>query len=232
MEIISHRGAAGLAPENTILSINKAIELKVDKIEIDVHQTKDGHLILMHSRSVNKTTNGKGRIHNMSIDEIENLYIEDASNGAKIGIPSLETVFELIKSTTIKLLIEIKYPNQYPNIDIRLIELIEKWNISSQIEVFSFDTTFIKNLKNKLPELDVGIFTFSPFFNKNISSTYSIGIFYMSLFFSNKKIIELKNNGYKIYAWTVNSISVVKKLQVKGIDGIITDFPDKINKNL
>ncbi|MEO0143058.1 MAG: glycerophosphodiester phosphodiesterase family protein [candidate division WOR-3 bacterium] len=102
IEIIGHRGARGIEPENTIRSFKKAIELKVDYIECDVHLTKDGHIVLIHDHTLDRTTNGTGYVNDYSFDAIRKL---DAGKGEKI--PTLQELIDLIKGK-VKAHIELK----------------------------------------------------------------------------------------------------------------------------
>jgi len=112
---IGHRGAAGHAPENTLLSIQKAIEIGVDIVEVDVRRTRDGELVLLHDQRVNRTTNGRGHIGDLSFEEARRL---DAGSGQ--AIPSLREALELVRGS-VQLMIELKEPGIVPEV-MNLIE--------------------------------------------------------------------------------------------------------------
>src|ERR1700691_2371330 len=91
MLVIAHRGASGYEPENTLASFKKALEIGVDGIELDVHLSKDGNVMVIHDSWVNRTTNGIGRVENKTLKELQKL---DAGNGEKI--PTLQEVLDVI----------------------------------------------------------------------------------------------------------------------------------------
>lgn len=88
---IAHRGASGYAPENTLAAFKKALEFDIDVIELDVHLTKDNHLVVIHDKTVNRTTDGKGKVADKTLAELQKL---DAGNGEKI--PTLQEVLDLV----------------------------------------------------------------------------------------------------------------------------------------
>src|SRR5260370_40208040 len=125
---IGHRGAAGHAPENTLLSIQKAIELGVDIVDVDVRRSRDGELVLLHDKRVNRTTNGSGRIEDLSFEEARRL---DAGLGQ--AIPSLREALELVRGS-VQLMIELKEPGIVPEV----MNLIEDCHSSQEVILASF----------------------------------------------------------------------------------------------
>ena len=234
MQIISHRGAAGLEPENTIRSLKKAISLNVDKIEIDVHLSKDGKLVVMHDRSVDRTTNGNGNIKDLESDYIKKLYVQNNFDleSKDLKVPFLSEVFDIIKGVDITLLIEVKNPKIYPGIDLKLLDLIEKYNVESQVEIFSFDNKFVENLKNSRPDLFVGQFKISPFNSGKLDNVNAVGIYYHSLLIRKSYLEELHKKNIKVYVWSVNSQSAMQKMIDLKVDGIITDRPDVLKTTM
>jgi glycerophosphoryl diester phosphodiesterase len=231
-QIISHRGAAGLAPENTLASIRKSMELKVDKIEIDVHLTKDEHLVVIHDKKINRTTNGKGRVGDMTLMELQQYSIDNPFGQETLKIPTLAEVFSLVNSGDEKLLIEVKNPKSYEDIDIILLELIEKFNMEDRVEVFSFDKDFNINFKKAHPHIFVGQFLVSPYGASKIEGVDAVGIYYHSLLFRKSFMEEMRKKDLKVYAWSVNTQRGIQRLIEIGIDGIITDRPDIMKTTL
>ena len=128
MVITGHRGAAKLEPENTCLSIKKAIDLGVDQIEIDVHLTKDQQLVVIHDQTVDRTTEGHGAVSDLSLQEIKQL---DAGKGERI--PTLQEVIDVVQRRVI-LQIELKGPDTAEPV----VRLIERKNIESAVILTSF----------------------------------------------------------------------------------------------
>ncbi len=245
-KIIAHRGAADIAPGNTLISIKKALEVSPDRIEIDIQQTKDEKLILMHDISLDRTTNGSGLVKDKTFLEISNLDAGSWFSKEFIGekIATLEEVIELIDGKC-ELTIEIKKGNEYyPNIVKNLVNLIEKHNAEDWCIIHSFNTKALKdvneiNPKIKLHKLLIGKIAYAPLFIGDGIEFYNIKNYpYISEYsinynFANKRLINyLHKNGKKINVWTVNdSIDLIDLIEfiALGVDGIITDNPS-INK--
>ena len=139
--VAAHRGWCSKYPENTMSAFKAALELGVDQIETDVRITKDGHLVLIHDNTVDRTTNGKGRVRDLTLNELKEL---DAGNGEKI--PTLEELMELVKDhPTITLDIELKeYPYDFDDrqyayrVCDKILEMIDKYGFSDRVVINSF----------------------------------------------------------------------------------------------
>ena len=130
MELFAHRGYSAKYPENTMISFRSAVKYPVDGIELDVHMTKDGHIVVIHDEKVNRTTNGKGYVKDMTLEEIKELDAGSKFNPLFKGekIPLLEEVMQLIEGTNLKLNIELKsdvFP--YYGMDMEVLKLVEKY---------------------------------------------------------------------------------------------------------
>ncbi|WP_394747135.1 glycerophosphodiester phosphodiesterase family protein [Spongiimicrobium salis] len=229
MHIISHRGAAGLAPENSLEAIQKGLALGADKIEIDIHQTQDGTLVLMHDKKVNRTTNGKGFIKNQDFNTLRSLELKTSQGNTDLPlrIPSLKEVLELVRPyEETKLLIEVKNSRSYPGLAKNLVDLIKAYNLTNRVEILSFDQKFIQEFKKTYPEFYTGIFVFGPLDYNTIKGIDAIGVYYHSLLLFPSFQKKLREKGYQIYAWNVNSQRSMQRLLDQEIDAIITDYPD------
>lgn len=234
MQIISHRGAAGLAPENTLEGIQKALELRVEKIEIDIHQTRDNQLVVMHDQKVDRTTNGKGKIQDLDLRTLKALEIKSdmAKTGEPLRIPDLDSVLKLISASNTKLLIEIKYPESYPGLAANLVQLVKKHRLTDQVEVFSFDKKFIRNFKKNYPDFYTGIFVFGPLDYKDVSGIDAVGVYYHSLIWFPSFKDRLKAKQLDVFVWNINSQRSMQRLIKLGVDGIITDRPELLKATL
>lgn len=233
MQVISHRGAAGLAPENSLEAIKKAMELNITKIEIDIQMSSDGELVVMHDKKVNRTTNGKGRVKDLNMVSLKRMELKNEFNiNAKpLRIPTLVEVFDLIKTSNVTLLIEVKNPELYEGIDIKLSNLIKKYKLQKRVEVFSFNEGFTINFKNSNPEVFVGQFLISPFKTK-ITNADAVGIYYHSLLFKRSFLKKMNEQDIKVYAWSVNTQRGMQRLIDLEVDGIITDYPNLLQTTL
>ncbi len=231
--IIAHRGASSITPENTLKAFKKAIELKADCIEFDVHKSKDGEIIIMHDANTFRTTGHLGSVKEMTLEELRQL---DCGDGEKI--PTLQELVKLAKGE-ISLNCEVKVRG----IAEQIIKILN--------EEDSLETTIISSFKHdvllKIQKLEPRIKLASLEPNKTgwISSWisrrklirvainnkfYAINPFFKLV---NKNFIaKTHNNNLKIFPWTVNSDSAIKRLINLGVDGIITNDVEKVRKLL
>lgn len=159
---IAHRGASGQAPENTMAAFEKAYEYKADYFEVDVQMTKDGELILMHDTTVDRTTNGTGRVKDFTFEEIQAL---DAGSWfhesfADEKVPTLGEVLDRYTSSKMGILIELKNPELYPGIEQKIAEELIQRNITtkdSNIIVQSFHWNSVKKIHQLLPDIATGV---------------------------------------------------------------------------
>lgn len=240
--VTAHRGAAAYAPENTLASIQKAMDLGVDRIEIDIHQTKDSVVVVIHDESVDRTTNGKGKIADLSYDEIRKL-----DTGSKFGeefkgekVPSLEEVLQLIDGK-FDLVIEFKEGNdRYPNIEENVIKILNKRNAVDWCIVHSFNIGVLERMNKKLPsirlhKLFILNLRFTPIYIGTSFEFFDpkdypyIEEYSLNKNFGNTAIIkELKRLGKKVNIWTINDQKMLSAYKQLGVDGVITDYPDII----
>lgn len=216
---IGHRGAKGYVAENTLASFEKALALHVDAIELDVYLSSDNEIMVIHDETIDRTTTKKGFVKEFTSSELKELLI-----------PTLEEVFHLINQRSI-INIEIKDANATQ----KVIQLIEKfinkhqWNYNL-FQISSFNWTVLEEVSITNSKIATGVLTENSIenaiaFAKKINA-HSINPYFKLLNHETVKFIH--SNGFKIYTWTVNStedIIFVKSLQV---DGIISDFPDRI----
>lgn len=158
MLITGHRGAAGLAPENTLGAIQKALDYQIDRIEIDIQQTKDKVLVAMHDKSLNRTSTGKGYIKDHTFQEIAHLsagaYFSQAYQTEKI--PRLEEILELINGKA-KLVIDIKYGNNYySGIEERLLSILSNQGVLDNCIIHSFSDEILQTFHKLNPNLYLG----------------------------------------------------------------------------
>ncbi|MEQ9299943.1 MAG: glycerophosphodiester phosphodiesterase family protein [Cyclobacteriaceae bacterium] len=230
-QLVSHRGAAGLAPENTLEAIQIAIDLGVDMIEIDVRQTADSTLILMHDSDIDRTTNGQGQVSSFLWNDLKKLSIHhDMPEHGKILIPDLESTLDLLKNTDINLLIELKEPSSYPGLAEKLASLVKRKEMMDQVYIFSFDKEYIKQFKADYTNFKVGIFDFQPFTLKTFPELDAVGIHYLGLLVYPKFIKKMRNQGIKVLVWNVNHEPIMKLMINEEVDGLITDYPDKLKR--
>jgi len=222
---IGHRGAKGYEPENTLIAFEKAIHLGVDGIELDVHLSSDNELIVIHDETVDRTTNGKGEVNQLSLKELKALKIENTAE-----IPTLTEVLDLVKQRCF-INIELKGIGT-PKPVIQLISryISEKnWDYNHFL-ISSFDWKMLEETHSLDPKIKIGILTEESIdsalaFAKKINA-FAINPYYKLL--SKENVILMQQNGFEIYPWTVNSENAIQKIKSFNVNGIISDFPDRI----
>lgn len=239
IKVIAHRGFSGIAPENTLIAIQKALELGVDFIEIDIHQTKDDVIVVIHDEAIDRTTNGTGEIKDFTYAQLQQFDAGSWKGPEFKGekIPSLDQVLALIKGKT-KLLIEIKDTyNIYNGIEERALELIERHSAKKWCVLQSFDDFSLEHVKmidrtssfelHKLLEFEI-----SELFDEINGGVYryvkAINIDFDLL---TPEIVEkIHQKGFKIFTWTVNTEEDIRSALKMKVDGIISNFPDRVKK--
>tara|TARA_B100000427_G_scaffold218897_1_gene182924 strand:+ start:686 stop:1399 length:714 start_codon:yes stop_codon:yes gene_type:complete len=225
--VIGHRGAMGYVAENTIPSIEKAIELGVDGIEIDIFKCASGELVVFHDVMLDKLTDLTGKIEEKSLDSLKKAKVLGAYQ-----IPTLNEVMNLIDGRLI-LNIELKgSETAIPTNDL-LRDYFKKssWN-PSKIIISSFKWDELNLFYNLNKEVPIAVLTDGdplaalPFAKK--VKAYAINPKYSLLTKTNSKII--KDEGIKLFPWTVNELDDIKFMISLGVDGIITNFPDRVSK--
>ncbi|MBT1690661.1 glycerophosphodiester phosphodiesterase family protein [Dawidia soli] len=231
-QVIAHRAGAALAPENTLAAIETALELGVNIIEIDIRQTLDHHLVVMHDATVDRTTTGKGSIASHTWPEIEAMTIRDTSMGI-LHVPDLADVLDRMKGSQTKLLIEVKDPSEYAGIGRRLLTLLRAKGMMDHVVVLSFDKEFIATIEQDAPGIQTGLLTpgFWDVLYRDVPNVDYLGInYYGGLLLSDHMLAEYKKTGKKILVWTVDYPGTMQSLLDMQVDGIITNHPDKLKK--
>ena len=238
--VIAHRGASGTAPENTLPAIREALDMGADIIEIDVHLSQDGQVIVIHDHRLQRTTNGRGLVRMTSLREIKDL---DAgswfdSSYASTKVPTLDEVLQTVDGQA-KLLIEIKKGEKfYDDIERTILSLIARYNAEEWCILQAFQDRILQNLdaldpKMPVHKLIVGPVPLSPFLYDGKLKLGGIrkyqhvdGINLKKGYVDNATIQKIHNQGQTTYVWTVNEPDMMQKLVKLGVDGIITNHPE------
>ena len=225
---IGHRGAKGHIAENTLESIQKAINLGVDGVEIDVFRCASGEIVVFHDKKLDRLTDSTGFIEEMTIDALNNVLVE-----GKYKIPTLEEVLTLIDGN-ILLNVELKGKNTAKKTALILEKFVSntKWE-SNQLIVSSFDWDELIIFKNENTDIPIGILNDKNTLNEVLDIAMKLDAVAIHPNFSslNQEIVNtIHDSGFKIYSWTINKPEEIDKAITFGIDGIITDFPDRIPK--
>jgi glycerophosphoryl diester phosphodiesterase len=223
MLCIGHRGAMGHEPENTLLSVRKALALGVDGIEIDVYNVEN-NLIVIHDRTLSRTTNGRGNIEAQSLAYLRSL---DAGKGEKI--PILQEVLETVKQQVI-VNIELKGSNTAKLIVKLIQEYIQQGWSYQDFVVSSFNHYELNQVKALDPKIKIGMLIYGlPWEFLTIAQTLKADIVIFSLDFVTSELISsVQQQNLQVWVYTVNQpedINLMRKLQV---DGIFTNYPERV----
>ncbi len=216
---IAHRGASAYEPENTLRSFKRAFDMKADMIELDVRMSKDGHLVVIHDSTVDRTTNGRGLVRDMTLAELKKL---DAGKGERI--PTLEEVIEVGLEKT-KFAIEIKEPGTEKN----TIDMIRQYRLLDDVFIISKNREFLKNVKAlevAIRTCLITVFSCASVDSGRESLADAIAPFH---FFITKGLVKkVKRSGLFIFTWVVDNEKRALWMKDIGINGIVTNRPDII----
>ncbi|MGH7807472.1 MAG: glycerophosphodiester phosphodiesterase [Thermodesulfobacteriota bacterium] len=216
---IAHRGASAYEPENTLRSFKRAMEMGAEMMELDVRFSRDGHLVIIHDKKVDRTTNGRGLVREMTLRELKNL---DAGKGEKI--PTLEEVFDLGKGT-IRYVLELKDRG----VEEEVINLVRDKGLIEDVFIASFHCDLIKRAKSLEPRIRTGLIMLFSFDTAGRGKECSADAVAPSQHFITRGMVErVHKNGMFLFTWTVDSPKKAKKLKDMGVDGIVTNKPDVI----
>lgn len=248
--VIAHQGGELLAPSNTMASFENAANMGVDVLETDIHITKDGHLVTIHDPSVNRTTNGKGDVADLTLAELQALdagyHFKDLDGnysfrGKGVYIPTVEEMFQTFDDMKIE--IEIKDdnpPERIEEIASKLWDLIGKYQMEEKVIIGSFDQkilqTFEKYAKGRVAvtagKQEVKSFVvFHKFFLRNLYvpkvDAFQIPVEDSGFDLTDQRLIDGAHRlGMEIHYWTIDDPKAMEKLIDAGADGILTNRPD------
>lgn len=212
---IGHRGAKGYAPENTLMAFQKAIEMNVDIIELDVHSSKDSISMVIHDKSIDRTTSGSGLVADFTSTELH-----------EFGIPTLEEVFQLAQNRC-EINIEIKEFVAVKGV----LDLINSTAFPKEkLLISSFDWNALQEIRFHDDQIAIGVLTETDLelaiaFAKFIKAKSIHPYFHL---LTKENTLKMQEKGFQVFAWTVNEEVDIQKMKSLKVDGIISDFPDRI----
>lgn len=223
--VTAHRGASSVAPENTLSAMVAAVEAGAEFAELDVGLSRDGEVVLMHDRTLDRTTNGTGNLGDYSLEELRGLEAGSWFNQGFTGepIPTLREVIRFAKGQ-LKLNIEIKNSQEEPTIAAAVVDIIRSEDFVEECMVTSFSRETIEEVKRIAPEIMTG-FIFGEDYPDDV---FQGGWEVLS---SNHKVVDstfvarAKEGGKKVHVWTVDDRDLMLRLIGLGVDGIISNRP-------
>ena len=223
--VIGHRGARGHVAENTLPSIKRAMELGVNGIEIDIFRCASGELVVFHDRSLDRLTDSKGPIENLTLDSIRKIDVLDG-----YSIPTLDEVLDLIAGEVF-LNIELKGINTAILTDSILKTKFEKGILNSdKIIISSFNWKELEVFYEVNKQVQIAILIdynpldALPIANQLAASAINPNYKYLTA----ENVSKIQKEGFKVYPWTVNEKEAINAMIAFGVEGIITDFPERV----
>ncbi len=226
--IIGHRGAMGLAPENTLVAVQRAIDLGVDGVELDVRRTADGFLVVFHDEDVDRTTNGSGMLHQLSLKEVKALDAGSSFDARFAGerVPTLREVFDLLQACDVMVHLELKDAWVHQGIEQQVIDLIREYGLVERVEIHSFYLPALHTAYQLAPDIFISELWYHKLPDDDETHFKAIGALYE--LHSVETIAQIHQRGQRVWAWTVNDVETAQWLIAAGVDGMTTDYPDQL----
>ena len=232
--IVGHRGNSAVAPENTMPAIASSVATGVEYFEIDIEYTADDVIVAIHDGTVDRTTDGSGRVRDMTYEQISQLdagsWFARGHGYSGVGVPTLEDVLEHMADSGAHMLLEYKSTWSPEKVELTR-ELIDEYDVADQIIAQSFDLTTVESLRDELPEVPRMILGAPRVDSEQIASDLGAIGWNPSVgqVLANPAWVErMHNAGLETYVYTVNNARQWEQLTELGVDGIITDYPDHL----
>ncbi len=249
--VFGHRGASGTHPENTLVSFQAAIERGASAIELDVHRSRDGVIVVFHDDTLERTTNGRGTVREQTLEELRALdagfrFSPDAGStfpfrGAGVGIPTLEEVCRGFPG--VPLIIEIKQAD--PPLEKDLAQVLQSTGADARALVFSLHQEPVDRFRELRPEWAAGFGPgdVSAFLDRLAAdrwdgyhppgAAFAVPVRWHATRIVNAPFVQAAHDhACEVYVWTINEPGAMHALLDLGVDGIITDFPERANQVL
>ena len=229
MKILGHRGAAGTSPENTLLSFAKGLEFGVDGFEFDVQLSRDREVVICHDERVDRTSDGIGWVKDFTLKELKKLNF-GVGFRMYAPIPTLAELLEMLIGRPLILNVEIKTGLiEYPGIVGQVVDLLEKYRVTSQSIISSFEHKTIVEVIENYPHLKTGLIydcgLISPWlYAQNIGASHLHPHY---AFVSPELVRESHLRGIGIHTWTVDEAWEMERVAISGADMAITNYPER-----
>ncbi len=245
--VFAHRGGGGLYPENTLGAFEYSAKMGADVLELDVHATSDGALVVLHDGSVDRTTDGRGKISEITLETVKKLdagYLFSTDGGKNypfrgkgIRVPTLAKIFDALPEMTFN----IEPKQAEPSIIKPLCDLIRARKMADKVIVGSFRQGVIDEFRAECPEIATSaspseVAKFLALSKTGLSESYSPPMQALqipenlgSLSVVTKDFVEnAHRKNLKVHVWTINEPNAMQRLIDVGVDGIMTDYPDRL----
>ena len=231
MFIIGHRGASGHAPENTLAAFKKAVALGATFIETDLQLSRDARFVAIHDDTLDRTTNGQGKVHDQTLAALRRMDAGSwfGSDYAGERIPTLEEILEFSKKNDIVFYLELKPSGSWGG-EHALIGALRESGEVARVVVISFDPTILAGLRKIEPTLMTGVL-YDGQLADPLKIAVDVGARQLVLrgdLVTPAMIVEARKRDLQVVCWTVNHPAHIRLLIAAGVDGIMSDYPDRL----
>jgi glycerophosphoryl diester phosphodiesterase len=229
--IIAHRGASGHAPENTMAAFERAVQLGAGFIETDLHLTRDAQFVAIHDATLERTTNGRGAVRDFTLKELRRLDAGKWFDRDYIGqrIPNLDEILEFARKNDVIFYLEVKYDAAW-GMHHSLVAALEKAENAARTIVISFDQTTLAALRRVDASIMMGFLADEPG-TDCVKDTLELGARQLCPKASlvTQELVERAHGAdLQVATWTVDEVEEMRRAIVAGVDGIMTNFPDRL----
>ncbi|MBI4607904.1 MAG: glycerophosphodiester phosphodiesterase [Candidatus Rokubacteria bacterium] len=238
--VAAHRGGGLLWPENSLLAFKNAIALGADLLELDVHLSKDGELVVIHDPTLERTTTGTGAVRDRTLGELRSLRLKDKDGKVMDEpIPTLGEVLELAALARLQLLVDIKADHRrerYPGIEEKVLAILDRYHAIPRSIVMAFEQATVRRVRELRPEVRAGAL-YSPArlamagssIDRELAALPGMGVHFVGLhqeLVTEEIANQVKQAGLSFGVWTVNEADAMRRFLALGADILITDRPD------
>jgi glycerophosphoryl diester phosphodiesterase len=229
--IIGHRGASGHAPENTLAAFKKAVALGARFIETDLQLSRDARFVAIHDDTLDRTTNGQGKVHDQTLAALRRFDAGSwfGSDYAGERIPTLEEILEFSKKNDIVFYLELKPSGSWGG-EHALIGALRESGEVARVVVISFDPAILAGLRKIEPTLMTGVL-YDGQLADPLKTAVDVGARQLVVrgdLVTPAMIVEVRKRDLQIVCWTVNHPAHIRLLIAAGVDGIMSDYPDRL----
>ena len=235
VKVVAHRGFSGLWPENSMIAFQKAVDLQPDAVESDLQLTADGHIVLMHDLTIDRTTDGQGVVSDMTLDELRQFKIKGATGDHQL-IPTLEEKLDIVKPTNLELRLDIKKVG----LEEQLVETIKAYGLEERATIITFFPSTLRKIKSLNKAIRTSMITthFEQVKYEDILpyidgiEAYCCSGDYYSTAFTKRLVKRMKDDGLLLDVWTVDTEEHFNYAMKFEPDYITTNYPHRIMKLL
>ena len=222
--VVAHRGAAGAAPENTLASIRRAIEDGADWVEIDVQETRDGQVVVIHDSDFMKLSGNPLKVWDGDLAEIRQIDVGSwfGDEFADQRVPTLQQVLEEIRGRS-RLVIELKYYGHDQQLEQRVVELVEDAGMTQDVVIMSLKLAGVEKVQALRPDWTTGLLAATAI---GKLSKVDVDFLAVNQNMANRGFIRRAHaSGKRVFVWTINDALSLSRWMSMGVDGVITDEP-------